>query len=1254
MSAGLGGLLPLFSSILRDSRAGGTQLPPARFARFISSLCLCASVLLGAALPGAPVAHADALLLGASTATSTFGQPVLFRAQEAPPSASVEFSDGATTLATTTGASFSYSSQTVALGSQTICVVDPGGGVLCWDSFNNYGELGDGTTTPRFTPDYVSGLNSGVIAVGSGPFHTCALTNTGGLKCWGWNFYGQIGSSANNGTDNPNPTPVDVTGLTSGVAAMAMGDKHTCALTVAGGVKCWGDNSLGQLGVMTNLGQSVPNPTPVDVTGLTSGVTAIAAGGFSTCALTIGGGVKCWGELENLSPTPVDVSGLESGVVAIAVGGGRNVADDNVGDHACAVTSAGGLKCWGSNSLGQLGDGTTTSRLAAADVSGLSTGALGVTAGAGHTCAIVGNPGFPKAYCWGSNNLGQLGEGHQTFTNRLTPTVMASPFNGQGPFVLVAEGDATLGFEIGSRVYGWGDPGPDRWSSSDNSTPLWVTAAHTPLLVAFADFQVATLSVGTHNITATNENGVTSNALVLTVNQGATTIDLSPSSNPSTLGSLTLTATVTPSGASGTVTFNIDGTNQSTLGTLSGGVATFDASGLPIGSHSIYAIYNGDGNYVGSTSSVLTQVVQGVTTTSVGSSLDPSKFGQSVTFTATVTATPPASGTPTGTVTFMDSATSLGPGTLSGGVATLSTSSLAVGGHTISVVYGGDSNFMGSTSSGVTQTVNLPNAPTVASISPMSGRTAGGTSVAIGGAGFTGATAVQFGGASASFTFNSDSSITATSPAGSGTVDVTVTTGVGASATGAADGFTYIAAPTVTAIAPSSGPGRGGRVVTITGTNFSGATVVSFGGSSATFLNVASATRIVAGSPPGSGTVDVTVTAVGGTSATSPADQFTYIPQPAVTAISPNSGSPSGGTAVTITGANFTGATAVRFGSNAATSVTVNSITKITATSPAGTGTVDVTVTAAGGTSPTGSADQFTYGSARTWVSGTGDNTSQCTVGAPCLTFAAAMALTLPGGEIDALDQGDFGPVTITKSLSIVGGRNVVAAVSLASGGTSGVTIAAGVNDVVELRGLIFDGFAGTGASGVVFTSGAKLNIEDCTFLGFPVGAITFSPGARSAATAKMFVSGSNIFASGIGVVISPNAGIAADAWLIDTNVDGNSGDGLVADGTGGGGPISVVMTNASIGSNAGNGVNAMSGAGSVAIEISRSTIEANGLAGIRSSGASANVTADRSQISDNGVGLQSAGGGSLLSYSNNQVMDNGTSGSFTGTIALH
>jgi hypothetical protein len=431
---------------------------------------------------------------------------------------------------------------------------------------------------------------------------------------------------------------------------------------------------------------------------------------------------------------------------------------------------------------------------------------------------------------------------------------------------------------------------------------------------------------------------------------------------------------------------------------------------------------------------------------------------------------------------------------------------------------------------------------------------------------------------------------------------------------------------------------------------------VSFGGNAATSFNVVSATSITTTSPAGSGIVDVTVTTSAGTSATGAADGFTYIaviPQPAVTAISPNTGVPSGGTTVTITGANFTGVTAVRFGGNTATSVTVNSVTKITATSPAGTGTVDVTVTAAGGTSPASSADQFSYGFARTWVSGTGDDTSQCVVDAPCLTFAAAMALTLPGGEIDALDPGDFGPVTITKSLSIVGNQDAVSALSPTSGGTSGIVVTAGANDVVNLRGLIFNGFAGTGASGVVFNSGAKLRIKGCTFLGFAGGGITFSPGAGSAATAKMVVESSNILGSGSGVVVSPSAGIAANVQLTHLRTDGNSGDGVIADGTAGGGAISVAIDNASIGFNAGNGINAVSGSGSVTIDIIRSAIETNGLAGIlsnQSGGGSSSVTVGSSQIHGNGVGMQSGGGGVLLSYGNNQMTGNGTNGVFSTT----
>jgi hypothetical protein len=251
--------------------------------------------------------------------------------------------------------------------------------------------------------------------------------------------------------------------------------------------------------------------------------------------------------------------------------------------------------------------------------------------------------------------------------------------------------------------------------------------------------------------------------------------------------------------------------------------------------------------------------------------------------------------------------------------------------------------------------------PTVTSVSPTTGPAAGGTQVTITGTNFTGATSVKFGSATATYTVNSATQISATSPAGANMVDVTVTTAGGSSATGASDQFTYISAPTVTAIAPTSGPAAGGTAVTITGTNFTGATAVKFGGVAAGTFSVTNATHIAATSPLGSGVVDVTVTTAGGTSASTTADRFTYLALPSVTSLTPNAGEMIGGTAVIINGSNFTAATAVTFGATPATTYTVNSPTQITAISPAGSSTVDVTVTSMGGTSSTSSNDRFIY-----------------------------------------------------------------------------------------------------------------------------------------------------------------------------------------------------------------------------------------------------------------------------------------------------
>ena len=259
-----------------------------------------------------------------------------------------------------------------------------------------------------------------------------------------------------------------------------------------------------------------------------------------------------------------------------------------------------------------------------------------------------------------------------------------------------------------------------------------------PLSSGSASFTAKALPTGSDAIIAIYNGDPhfttsTSAALSQSVNQAGTTSVVTSATNPSVFGqSVTFTATVmavapgsgTPTGS---ITF-LDGSN--TLGTamLSGGKATFKTTALAAGPHTITVSYSGDGNFVKSTSAPLTQTVNHAATTSqVTSSANPSVFGESVTFTATVKAVAPGSGTPTGTVSFLDGSTSLGTGTLSGGKATLSISTLAVAAHSITVVYVGDTNFLTSTSGILTQTVKQ--ATTTSSVSSSANPSVSGQAV---------------------------------------------------------------------------------------------------------------------------------------------------------------------------------------------------------------------------------------------------------------------------------------------------------------------------------------------------------------------------------------------------------------------------------------------------------------------------------------------------------------------------------------------
>jgi alpha-tubulin suppressor-like RCC1 family protein len=295
-------------------------------------------------------------------------------------------------------------------GPQHLCALLAGGSVKCWGE-NTHGQLGDGSNLSSAQPVQVAGLSS-ATAVAAGYNHTCALVG-GSAKCWGGNIGGQLGT----GTITPSAVPVDVVGLT-GAAVLTAGGFHSCAIVTGGEVSCWGYNGQGQLGD----GTTTFAPTPTMVVGL-SGKTRVVAGAEHTCALG-GGTVHCWGH--NRSGQLGDGSTIVTGVPSrsttpVAVVGLTGASRLSAGwNHTCALLAAGGVRCWGSNTNYELGNGTDPGdgffeSSVPVSVTGI-TAANGIGGNGGaHTCVTTGT----AVQCWGANTGRQLGDG--TTAVRLTP-----------------------------------------------------------------------------------------------------------------------------------------------------------------------------------------------------------------------------------------------------------------------------------------------------------------------------------------------------------------------------------------------------------------------------------------------------------------------------------------------------------------------------------------------------------------------------------------------------------------------------------------------------------------------------------------------------------------------------------------------------------------------------------------------------------------------------------------------------------------
>jgi alpha-tubulin suppressor-like RCC1 family protein len=297
----------------------------------------------------------------------------------------------------------------IAGGAEFSCGVDGNHVPYCWGD-NARGEIGDGTTTDRGTPTAVGGGFSFTQVVNGAEF-ACGLQSDGTAYCWGANSLGQLGDGTT--TDRSAPSTGKPVGNVT-FSSLAAGAFHVCGVATNANVYCWGGNTAGAIGQTPD---SAAHPTPVAVTGHTFSV--VVAGDNFSCGIAGDANVYCWGA--NLfgalgNGTMAGSSSLQavsapSGVTFVTLAAGAF--------HACGATASGATYCWGDNYYGQLGTGgtpgtSTSQELVPTPVAGGPYSFVALAAGFSHTCGITG---ADAAYCWGDNEVGQLGNGGTISSN---------------------------------------------------------------------------------------------------------------------------------------------------------------------------------------------------------------------------------------------------------------------------------------------------------------------------------------------------------------------------------------------------------------------------------------------------------------------------------------------------------------------------------------------------------------------------------------------------------------------------------------------------------------------------------------------------------------------------------------------------------------------------------------------------------------------------------------------------------------------